>query len=126
MNSSSYDCKIVRVKDGDTIDVMVDLGFDTYKKATIRIAGINCEEKTSKDPEKKAKAMQAMEAGKKLIGVDAKLIAYGYDKYGRRIGDIKFQQLSIDYAEYLLGLGLAVKAKYDFALEDFEKDEYIA
>ena len=33
--------EIVKVLDGDTIDVLIDLGFDLYKKERVRIAGVD-------------------------------------------------------------------------------------
>ena len=33
--------EIVKVLDGDTIDVLIDLGFDLFKKARVRIAGVD-------------------------------------------------------------------------------------
>ena len=46
--------KIVKVLDGDTIDVLIDLGFDLYKKERVRIAGVDTPEKRTRDLEEKA------------------------------------------------------------------------
>lgn len=40
----NYRCLIESVVDGDTVHAMVDLGFDQYKRMTIRLAGINAPE----------------------------------------------------------------------------------
>ena len=40
--------EIVKVVDGDTIDVVIDLGFDIYKHERVRIAGIDTPEKKDK------------------------------------------------------------------------------
>ena len=37
--------EVARVIDGDTIDVVIDLGFDLYKKERVRIAGVDTPEK---------------------------------------------------------------------------------
>lgn len=37
----TYKCATLRVIDGDTVDVMVDLGMDIYHHARIRLAGID-------------------------------------------------------------------------------------
>ena len=50
---------IIRVIDGDTVEIIVDLGFDVYKKATIRLWGINTPEIRTRDPEEKAKGILA-------------------------------------------------------------------
>ena len=46
--------EIVKVLDGDTIDVIIDLGFDLYKKERVRIAGVDTPEKRTRDLEEKA------------------------------------------------------------------------
>ena len=51
--------KIVKVLDGDTIDVLIDLGFDLYKKERVRIAGVDTPEKRTKDLEEKALGLDA-------------------------------------------------------------------
>ena len=39
-----YKGTVVKVVDGDTIDVMVDLGFKTYKEVRVRLNGIDTPE----------------------------------------------------------------------------------
>ena len=51
--------KIVKVLDGDTIDVLIDLGFDLYKKERVRIAGVDTPEKRTRDLEEKALGIDA-------------------------------------------------------------------
>ena len=36
-----YQCKLLRVVDGDTIDVNIDLGFSVWHKARVRMLGID-------------------------------------------------------------------------------------
>ena len=52
--------KIVKVVDGDTIDVLIDLGFDLYKKERVRIAGVDTPEKRTRDLEEKALGLDAL------------------------------------------------------------------
>lgn len=42
-----------RVVDGDTIDVVIDLGFDLFKKARVRLAGIDTPEKRTRNVREK-------------------------------------------------------------------------
>ena len=44
-----YKCTVLRIVDGDTIDVMVDLGFETWVKKRVRLYGIDCPETRTKD-----------------------------------------------------------------------------
>ena len=39
-----YNAVLVRVVDGDTIDAIIDLGFDVQVRKRIRLAGINAQE----------------------------------------------------------------------------------
>ena len=49
-----YNCKIVRVVDGDTVDVDIDLGFGIWKKKErIRLYGIDTPESRTSDKEEK-------------------------------------------------------------------------
>ena len=50
--------EIVKVLDGDTIDVFIDLGFDLYKER-VRIAGVDTPEKRTRDLEEKALGIDA-------------------------------------------------------------------
>ena len=46
-----YGAKLVRVVDGDTADVMIDLGFDTWVKARLRFKGVDTWEKRTRNKE---------------------------------------------------------------------------
>ena len=45
--------------DGDTIDVIIDLGFDLYKKERVRVAGVDTPEKRTRDLEEKELGIDA-------------------------------------------------------------------
>ena len=49
----------VKVLDGDTIDVLIDLGFDLSKKERVRIAGVDTPEKRTRDLEEKELGIDA-------------------------------------------------------------------
>lgn len=40
-----YACRLVRVIDGDTVEIDVDCGFSIWHRLTVRIVGVNCPEK---------------------------------------------------------------------------------
>ena len=50
-----------RVVDGDTIDIIIDLGFDLTKKERVRLAGIDTPETRTKNPKEKEMGYQATE-----------------------------------------------------------------
>ena len=87
--------KIVKVLDGDTIDVLIDLGFDLYKKERVRIAGVDTPEKRTRDLEEKALGIDATNWMKnkltETIKGDEELtirteLKGGVGKYGRLLG----------------------------------------
>ena len=51
--------KIVKVVDGDTIDILIDLGFDLTKKERVRLAGIDTPESRTRNLEEKAMGLEA-------------------------------------------------------------------
>jgi len=106
-----YRATLDRVVDGDTIDVIMDLGFGVYSKQRIRLAVIDCPEMNSSDESQRALAKQAKEFVEQLIakhGTELVIRTAKSDKYGRYIGYVRFyddHQISIH--EELLKSGLA-------------------
>ena len=54
-----YTANVTRVVDGDTIDVILDLGFNIYHKGRIRFMGINAPESRTKDAVEKEAGLAA-------------------------------------------------------------------
>ena len=55
-----YSCRIVRVVDGDTVDIDIDLGFDVWlKKQRIRLYGVDTPESRTRDLEEKKYGLAA-------------------------------------------------------------------
>ena len=89
-----YSCKILRVVDGDTVDVDIDLGFGVWMhKQRIRMYGIDTPESRTRDLEEKKFGLMAKEIVKKWIpeGSTQTLITEKDDKgkYGRILGKFK-------------------------------------
>ena len=55
----SYRARCTRVVDGDTIDVVVDVGFRISMTMRLRLVGVNTPEMNAKDPEERAGAKAA-------------------------------------------------------------------
>ena len=85
-----YKANLIRVIDGDTIDAMVDLGFDIWVKKRIRLAKINAYECRTRDKEEKKKGLAAKARLKQILESEKEfsLVSHGYGKYGRCLGDI--------------------------------------
>ena len=61
--------EITKVLDGDTIDVLIDLGFDLYKKERVRIAGVDTPENAREiSKRKRSESMQPTGLKDKLEG----------------------------------------------------------
>ena len=54
-----YKAKLVRVVDGDTADVMIDLGFNVWTKQRLRFKGVDTWEKRTRDKEEKIRGLAA-------------------------------------------------------------------
>jgi len=89
-----YRAKLERVVDGDTIDALIDVGFDIWVKKRIRYMGIDTWESRTRDLEEKKKGLAAKERNKELLEkVSSKpgyfrLKSHGVGKYGRVLGEI--------------------------------------
>lgn len=87
-----YRCKILRVVDGDTVDVDIDLGFGVWiHKERVRIMGIDTPESRTRDLEEKAFGIAAKEHVKYMMPIgSAQIIKTEKDKtgkFGRILGD---------------------------------------
>tara|TARA_Y100000310_G_scaffold341212_1_gene439641 strand:- start:753 stop:1109 length:357 start_codon:yes stop_codon:yes gene_type:complete len=110
--------EVVRVVDGDTVDVFLDLGFNITTKKRIRLYGINAPEtrlqsKIKNVEERKAEKSRGLKAKEQL-----KMLLYsarglyirseGIGKYGRVLGIIKDQD-GLCINDYMLEHGYATK-----------------
>lgn len=91
----TYRCKIIKVVDGDTVDVDIDLGFGIWQRnERVRIMGIDTPESRTSDKIEKKFGLASKEKLKSLLGKDAVLQTTinkkGEDmkgKFGRVLGD---------------------------------------
>ena len=86
-----YNFKLVRVVDGDTIDVDIDLGFGLWlRKQRIRMMGFDAPESRTRDLEEKKFGLLAKEQLKLLIANARTLRTFkdGKGKFGRILGDV--------------------------------------
>ena len=54
-----YSCTIVKVIDGDTVDVTIDCGFNIHIKERVRLSGIDAPESRTRDLEEKKRGLAA-------------------------------------------------------------------
>lgn len=99
-----YKCKIVKVVDGDTVDVDIDLGFGVWlNDERVRIMGIDTPESRTRDKVEKQFGLAAKERLKTLLGKTAVLRTQvsksGEDmkgKFGRILGDFDVYDAKTD------------------------------
>ena len=86
--------KLDRVVDGDTVDALIDVGFDIWFKKRIRFMGLDTWESRTRDLEEKKLGKLAKERTRQLLeDVSSKsgyfrVKSHGLGKYGRVLGEI--------------------------------------
>ena len=90
-----YRCNLVKIIDGDTIDVDLDLGFAVVlKKQRIRLYGINTPESRTRDLEEKKYGLAAKARLRELleeadtISIKTEIDKKARRKYGRILGTV--------------------------------------
>ena len=99
MQSNEYDVEVIKVVDGDTVDVDIDLGFGIcLKDERVRIMGIDTPESRTSDKVEdlfgeaaKARLKALMKNGGKLITTEDKSGEDMKGKFGRILGDFKVE-----------------------------------
>jgi micrococcal nuclease len=80
-----YKAELIRVIDGDTVDLIVDLGFDTSRKERFRLYGVDAPEmRTEAGKEAKAWLWEALQPLEAIYAQTIQLSTKAKrDKYGR-------------------------------------------
>ena len=96
-----YACKVERVVDGDTVDVVLNLGFDIMYKSRVRLYGIDTPESRTRDLDEKARGKMAgaflknkIDSGEKVV-IQTKL-KDSRGKFGRVLGNIIVDGININ------------------------------
>ena len=130
---SCYNFRVTEIKkvlDGDTIDVIIDLGFDLAKTERVRIAGVDTPEKRTRNLEEKALGIDATEWLKdKLEGaidgdddlvIRTELVG-GVGKYGRLLGWLYIGDATVSLNEQMIDEGYAWAYDGGTKQKDFEE-----
>jgi micrococcal nuclease len=99
-----YRATIIKIVDGDTVDVDIDLGFNVVlKDERVRIAGIDTPESRTRDLEEKKFGLAAKARVKELLGktcvLQTQINKNGEDmkgKFGRILGDFNVYDSETD------------------------------
>ena len=83
-----YQATLVKVVDGDTIDVTLDLGFNVLlHNQRVRLAGIDTPESRTRNLEEKKLGLAAKERLKEILAENTfKIQSLGKGKHGRILG----------------------------------------
>ena len=107
-----YNCTVTRVVDGDTIDVIHDLGFSILHKCRVRLYGIDTPESRTRDKDEKARGKLAAKFLEDSINngdvvVLQSKLKDSKGKYGRVLGAVIVD--GVDINEEMITKFLAVK-----------------
>ena len=120
-----YVRKVEGVVDGDTIDVLIDLGFDILFASRVRLAGIDTPESRTKDLKEKALGLEAKEYLKKALK-DAKSVVIktekmdSSEKYGRILGWVYVDGNTVSLNDMMINDGYAWGYLGDTKVKDFD------
>lgn len=118
-----YPVKVLRVVDGDTVDVDIDLGFGVWmRKQRIRMLGIDTPESRTRDKEEKVYGLAAKAFLKEALKkgpVTLRTVKDGKGKFGRILGEFIVNNININ--EFMIvnyhGVAYHGQSKEDIAEE---------
>ena len=108
----TYTAKLDRVVDGDTVDALIDLGFDTHVKKRIRLYGMDAWESRTRDKEEKVKGLAAKARLIQILDENNNefiLVSHGVGKFGRCLGELFITSDSDSINNQLVSEGHAKK-----------------
>jgi micrococcal nuclease len=117
--------KVLKVVDGDTIDVDLDLGFDISFTQRVRLAGIDTPESRTTDKYEKTLGLEVKDKLKKAVEA-AKVIVIrtekpdSTEKYGRILGWVFLDGNPISINQALIDEGFAWPYMGETKVKDFE------
>jgi micrococcal nuclease len=120
-----YVRKVENIVDGDTIDVLIDLGFDILFQSRVRLAGIDTPESRTKDLKEKALGLESKEYLKKQLK-DAKSVIIktekmdSSEKYGRILGWVYVNGDTVSLNDKMINDGYAWGYLGDTKIKDFD------
>jgi micrococcal nuclease len=117
--------KVLKVVDGDTIDVDIDLGFDISFTSRVRLAGIDTPESRTTNKEEKVLGLEVKDRLKHLVAGATTVVIRtekpdSSEKYGRILGWLFLDGAEKSVNEALIADGYAWGYMGDTKVKDFE------
>jgi micrococcal nuclease len=120
-----YVKQVTKVVDGDTIDVVIDLGFDISFTSRVRLAGIDTPESRTKDLQEKALGLESkkyladrIKAAKNVVIRTEKINSS--EKFGRILGWLYLDGESNSVNHEMIEKGYAWGYLGDTKVKDFD------
>tara|TARA_X000000950_G_scaffold286843_1_gene397014 strand:- start:1572 stop:1997 length:426 start_codon:yes stop_codon:yes gene_type:complete len=93
--------KVIKIIDGDTIDVILDMGFDILYKQRVRLFGIDTPESRTRDLEEKRYGLMSKAFLVEQLKSASRIVIKTYKgdetgKFGRILGDVWCDGVSIN------------------------------
>ena len=128
-----YRCIIVKVIDGDTVDVDIDLGFGVWmKKERVRFMGLDTPESRTSDKEEKVFGLMAKDFVLEKMPVGSTQVLKTFKdstgKFGRILGDFLIdgeKSLVESMIHNRLGVAYHGQSKDDIAEEHLMNRKYL-
>lgn len=88
----TYKAKVIKVIDGDTVKLNIDLGFRIFWTTNCRLAGIDAPELSEEDGKKSLNFL----SNNLPIGAEVEIESKRLDKYGRPIIALRYNGLNMN------------------------------
>ena len=116
--------QVLKIVDGDTIDVDIDLGFDISFTSRVRLAGIDTPESRTTDKKEKALGLEVKQRLKDVLSKSSSVIIRtekpdSTEKYGRILGWIFIDGAEKSINEALIADGYAWGYMGETKIKDF-------
>ena len=119
-----YNCKVVRIIDGDTVDVDIDLGFDVWlTKQRIRLFGVDTPESRTRDMVEKKFGILAKNFVKGRLPVASMQILRtrlddSRGKFGRILGEFVMEDTTLNQLLIITNNGVPYFGQSKEEIED--------
>lgn len=102
--------KVLKIVDGDTLDLEIDLGFGISVTQRVRLKGLNAPETRTLDHAEKARGIASKEWLEKHLGKGSEwtIQTEKEDKYGRYLGILQNGENTLSLNEEMINAGMAV------------------
>ena len=107
-----YRAKLIRIIDGDTLEAVIDLGFEIGTRKTIRLYGIDAPETRGVLKEEKLAGIKCKHLLEALLAANKgefTLVSHGIGKFGRCLGELFTKNEEISINQQLINEKLAKK-----------------